>query len=124
MRPQTRLCMARWLAAALLAAALISPARAGEAAAPGGDAPKRAFRFLAIADTHFWEQAKNPASLAAFKDFLEQVKPLGADFLVILGDVCGDQPAALPEAAKIAEESGVKVHFVSGNHDDSDGNQP
>jgi len=130
MTSKARLSGVLWLAAALLAAAWPpAGARAAESPAPAKSepdsaVPQRAFRFLAVADTHFWETEKHPKSLAAFKDFLEKVKPLAADFLVILGDVCGDRYAALPEARKIADDSGVKVYFVSGNHDDNYGNEP
>jgi len=77
-----------------------------------------------MADTHFWELETHPEGLQAFGKFLADAKPLGADFAVILGDVCGDRHAALPQARKIADDSGVKVYFVCGNHDDNYGNEP
>ncbi len=103
---------------AALAAALASvPAVAGENA-------ERNFRFLAVADTHFWELEKHPKGLQAFKAWLGRIKHLKADFMVVLGDVCGDRYAALPQAKKIADESGLKVHFLPGNHDDAYGRKP
>ncbi|MFH1023009.1 MAG: PQQ-binding-like beta-propeller repeat protein [Planctomycetota bacterium] len=112
----------RVIAVGLFLAAFLS----GDAgAADGGNAGSgQAFRFLAIADPHFFELEKAPKSLGAFKQFLADVKPLNADFLVVLGDVCGERRPALAQARKIAEESGLKVYFVSGNHDDTDGQKP
>jgi outer membrane protein assembly factor BamB/calcineurin-like phosphoesterase family protein len=104
---------------AILATAL---AAAGEQNAKKSS--QRNFRFLAVADTHFWELEKHPRGLNAFKAWLGKVKHLNADFAVILGDICGDRYAALPQARKIAEESGFKVHFLPGNHDDGYGNRP
>ncbi len=69
------------------------------------------FRFLAIADTHFASHERRAASLQQFKKFLADVKPLGADFAVVLGDVCGEDQPALAQARKVAEDSGLKVHF-------------
>ncbi|MHC4914327.1 MAG: outer membrane protein assembly factor BamB family protein [Planctomycetota bacterium] len=104
----------------LLLAAAAAPGRAGEPPKPAD----RNFRFLALADTHFWELEKYPKGLEGFKVWLERVKPLGADFAVVLGDVCGDRYAALAQVRKIAEESGFKVYFLPGNHDDAYGNRP
>ena len=109
------------VATGFLLAGLALSARAAE---PGAKkAAERNFRFLAVADTHFWELEKYPAGLNAFKKWLGAVKPLKADFAVVLGDVCGDRYAALAQARKIAEESGFKVHFLPGNHDDAYGNK-
>ena len=90
-----------------------SPCWSGEER-PG---PERKFRFLAMADPHWRDRTKYPQGLDGFKTFLEQSKALGADFLVILGDICGEDPPALAQARKIADESGATVHFVHGNHD-------
>jgi len=100
----------------LLLAAGRLPAACGESQ----PAPERRFRFLALADPHFRDRTKYPQGLDGFKAFLEQSKALGADFAVILGDVCGEDPPALAQARKIADQSGVKVHFVRGNHDNAE----
>lgn len=105
------------LVALLAVCAWLSPAPAGEQ--PAAQNQERKFRFLAAADPHFLDQAKYPQGLDAFKDFLEKTKSLGADFLVILGDICGENPPALAQAKKIADDSGVKVHFIRGNHDNA-----
>jgi outer membrane protein assembly factor BamB/calcineurin-like phosphoesterase family protein len=92
------------------------PALAGEAPPA---APEHKFRFLALADPHFRDRTKYPQGLDGFKVFLEQSKALGADFVVILGDVCGEDPPALAQSRKIADESGAKVYFIRGNHDNA-----
>jgi 3',5'-cyclic AMP phosphodiesterase CpdA len=114
-------------AVSLLLAALSSaqapPARAGEAAALPlpGTREEREFRFLVLSDPHFYVKGKK---LDHFREFLARVKPLGADFAVILGDICGDDYPALALAREIADASGFKVYFVPGNHDDAYGNKP
>jgi outer membrane protein assembly factor BamB/calcineurin-like phosphoesterase family protein len=110
---------------AALVCTLVGQINAGESnnIIPKEEVPEGNFRFLAVADPHFWELEKHPKGLNAFKAWLQNIKPLKADFAVILGDVCGDRYAALPQARKIAEESGIKVHFLPGNHDDAYGNK-
>ena len=90
----------------------------------GWDSSKPVFRFIAIADPHLMEASRAPRSIPQFISFIENIKALDADFLVVLGDVCGENRPALSEIAAAANATGYPVHFISGNHDDNNGRKP
>ena len=91
---------------------------------PGWDSTKPSFRYIAVADTHRMQASRSKLSIPFYQTFLENIKGLDADFLVILGDICGEDRPALAEIAEVTKQSGYPVYFVSGNHDDNDGKKP
>ncbi|KKL50892.1 hypothetical protein LCGC14_2300960, partial [marine sediment metagenome] len=78
------------------------------------------FRFAASADTHIAE----PREMLRFRRFLHTIKAEKVDFLLMLGDLCAHAPEYLPQIKEVADLSGLKVHAVSGNHDDNYARNP
>lgn len=74
-----------------------------------------AFQFMVVSDTHI----SNAAELSNFRSFLFTIRDKKPDFLVILGDICGQSPEFLPQIHEVILNSGVTVHTVPGNHDDN-----
>jgi predicted phosphodiesterase len=76
------------------------------------------FRFAAVADTH----VDSPTALAQLRTFLHALRQEGqADFVLILGDICGHAPEYLPLVQNVAEHSGIPVYTLPGNNDDNYG---
>jgi hypothetical protein len=91
-------------------------ARAVDAVSPP---PIEPFRYVAIADPHFFNRDRNPYFLDRFRVMLEKSISLGADFVVILGDIVGVEPPeqVFPEVKAIIDASEIPVHLVRGNHE-------
>jgi calcineurin-like phosphoesterase family protein len=73
-----------------------------------------------ITDTHI----DGPDDLAGLRRFLCSIQDRQVDFLLILGDICGHAPEYLPQVREVIEHSGLRVHVISGNHDDNYGKNP
>jgi len=110
-----RRTVARTLAVLVLA---FLPAVGSGSAPSAGEKPL--FRFAAVADTHL-AHARN---LAGFRSFMYTIKKLDVDFVLHLGDICGHAPSYLPRMKGIVDLSGLKLHPVSGNHDDNYARNP
>src|SRR5687768_13400110 len=67
----------------------------------------QAFRFITVSDTHFSARAKDPRKQDQFVAFLNHAKSLGADFVLIAGDLNGDATAdaVLPEVKQLFDAS-------------------
>jgi hypothetical protein len=77
------------------------------------------FRFIAVADPHFFNRDRNPYFLDRFEDMLHKAIALNADFVIILGDIVGVQPPeqVFPDLKEIIDRVNIPVYLVRGNHD-------
>jgi len=91
----------------------------------GGAKP---FSFVQISDTHIgFNKAANPDPVTTLKETIAKIRalPVAPDFVVHTGDV---SHLATPEQFDLAQqltgEIGLPVHFIPGEHDLVDGNDP
>ena len=92
-------------------------------------APKvKPFSFVQISDTHIgFTKPANPDPLSTLKQTIAKIKalPVKPDFILHTGDI---SQLAKPEQFDIAQsalsEIGLPIHFVPGEHDIVDGNNP
>lgn len=104
-----------WLCLVLLCPAFVS---AQTTTAPASrPAP---FTFAVVTDTHI----ADADHLARFRQFLLSVQDHRPDFLLILGDLCGQAPEYLSQMQEVVRHSGLKVYCIPGNHDDDYGRRP
>jgi hypothetical protein len=102
--------------------ALARPARGGK------PATVKPFTFLQISDTHIgFSKPANPDPAGTLRDTIAKIKalPVQPDFLVHTGDVTHlAKPEQFDLAQQLLGEIGLPIHFVPGEHDMVDGNDP
>ncbi len=101
------------------------------AAVPLGKEPGVAtapFTFLQISDTHIgFAKAANPDPVATLRETVAKVRalPVQPDFVVHTGDISHlAKPEQFDLAQQVLGEIGLPIHFVPGEHDLVDGNDP
>lgn len=103
--------------------ALAAPAAHGTKAAK-----VKPFSFLQISDTHIgFSKMANPDPAGTLKETIAKIKalPVQPDFLVHTGDVTHlATPAQFDMAQALLGEIGLPIHFIPGEHDMVDGNDP
>lgn len=86
------------------------------------------FTFLQISDTHIgFSKPANPDPAGTLKETIAKIKalPVQPDFLVHTGDVTHlARPEQFDTAQQLLGEIGLPIHFVPGEHDMVDGNDP
>ena len=79
------------------------------------------FTFLQMSDSHIgFDKAANPDALATLREAVAIVKamPVKPSFIIHTGDITHlSKPAEFDNADKVFGETGVKVHWVPGEHD-------
>jgi 3',5'-cyclic-AMP phosphodiesterase len=89
----------------------------GEAAA----AEPTGFTFLQMSDSHIgFDKAANPDALGTLREAIAKVKamPMKPSFIIHTGDITHlSKPAEFDNADKVFGETGVKIHWVPGEHD-------
>jgi 3',5'-cyclic AMP phosphodiesterase CpdA len=89
----------------------------GEAAA----AESTGFTFLQMSDSHIgFDKAANPDALGTLREAIAKVKamPIKPSFIIHTGDITHlSKPAEFDNADKVYGETGVKIHYVPGEHD-------
>jgi plastocyanin len=89
----------------------------GEAAA----AESSGFTFLQMSDSHIgFDKAANPDALGTLREAVAKVKAMTAkpSFIIHTGDITHlSKPAEFDNADKVFGETGVRVHWVPGEHD-------
>ena len=79
------------------------------------------FTFLQMSDSHIgFDKAANPDALATLREAVAIVKamPVKPSFIIHTGDITHlSKPAEFDNADKVFGETGVKVHWVLGEHD-------
>lgn len=97
----------------------------GHGARPAAVKP---FTFLQISDTHIgFSKPANPDPAGTLKETIAKIKalPVQPDFLVHTGDVTHlARPEQFDTAQQLLGEIGLPIHFVPGEHDMVDGNDP
>lgn len=88
----------------------------------------KAFSFLQISDTHIgFSKPANPDPAGTLRETIARIKalPMQPDFLVHTGDVTHlAKPEQFDLAQQLLGEIGLPIHFVPGEHDMVDGNDP
>lgn len=91
-------------------------------------ASSNGLRFVQISDTHIgFSKPANPDPLATLRETITKIKslPEAPDFILHTGDITHlATPAQFDTAQKMLSELGVPIHFVPGEHDIVDGNDP
>ncbi|GEN98179.1 metallophosphoesterase [Novosphingobium sediminis] len=86
------------------------------------------FAFLQISDTHIgFAKAANPDPVATLRETVAKIRalPVQPDFLVHTGDISHlARPDQFDLAQQVLGEIGLPIHFVPGEHDLVDGNDP
>src|ERR1700683_1878837 len=79
------------------------------------------FTFLQMSDSHIgFDKAANPDALGTLREAVAIVKamPVKPSFIIHTGDITHlSKPAEFDNADKVFGETGVKVHWVPGEHD-------
>ena len=95
----------------------VSSALLGEAQA----AETKGFSFLQMSDSHIgFDKAANPDALGTLREAVTKVKALAVkpSFIVHTGDITHlSKPAEFDDAEKVFGETGLKIHYVPGEHD-------
>ena len=99
------------------------------AATPSGrKSGHKPFTFLQISDTHIgFSKPANPDPVGTLKETIAKVRalPMQPDFIVHTGDITHlATPEQFDLAKQVLGELGLPVHFVPGEHDMVDGNDP
>jgi len=85
------------------------------AAAPAG------FTFMQMSDSHIgFDKKANPDALGTLREAIAKVKamPMKPSFIIHTGDITHlSKPEEFDNADKVYEETGVKIHYVPGEHD-------
>ena len=101
---------------------------AGAAAARSIFIAKKGLSFIQISDTHVgFNKAANPDPVATLRETVARVKamPVRPDFALHTGDVTHlAKPEQFDTARALLSELGMPIHFVPGEHDIVDGNDP
>jgi len=86
------------------------------------------FTFLQISDTHVgFAKAANPDPVATLRETVAKIRalPVQPDFLVHTGDISHlAKTEQFDLAQQVLGEIGLPIHFVPGEHDLVDGNDP
>lgn len=86
------------------------------------------FSFVQISDTHIgFSKPANPDPIATLRETIVKIKALPSqpDFLVHTGDITHlAKPDQFEQAQQLLSEIGLPIHFVPGEHDMVDGNDP
>jgi len=89
----------------------------GEAAA----AESTGFTFLQMSDSHIgFDKKANPDALGTLREAIAKVKamPVKPSFIIHTGDITHlSKPEEFDNADKVYGETGVKIHYVPGEHD-------
>lgn len=84
-------------------------------------APTSGFTFLQMSDSHIgFDKAANPDALGTLREAVGIVKamPVRPSFIIHTGDISHlSRPAEFDNADQVFGETGVKVHYVPGEHD-------
>lgn len=98
---------------------------------PRAKAPEvraKPFTFVQISDTHIgFSKPANPDPIATLRETIAKIKalPTQPDFLVHTGDITHlAKPDQFDQAQQLLSEIGLPIHFVPGEHDMVDGNDP
>lgn len=95
----------------------VSTALLGEAKA----AETAGFSFLQMSDSHIgFDKAANPDALGTLREAVTKVKSLAVkpSFIVHTGDITHlSKPAEFDNAEQVFGETGLKIHYVPGEHD-------
>jgi 3',5'-cyclic AMP phosphodiesterase CpdA len=79
------------------------------------------FTFLQMSDSHIgFDKAANPDALGTLREAVAIVKamPVKPSFIIHTGDITHlSKPAEFDNADKVYGETGVKIHYVPGEHD-------
>jgi Icc protein len=101
-----------------LEAALLRPATPGV----------KPYSFVQISDTHIgFSKAANPDPVGTLRETVAKIKalPVKPDFIIHTGDVTHlATPEQFDLAQQVIGEIGLPVHYVPGEHDLVDGNDP
>jgi len=86
------------------------------------------FTFLQISDTHIgFAKAANPDPVATLRQSVAKIRalPVQPDFVLHTGDISHlARPEQFDLAQQVLGECGLPIHFVPGEHDMVDGNDP
>jgi len=86
------------------------------------------FTFLQISDTHIgFAKAANPDPVATLRQAVAKIRalPVQPDFVLHTGDISHlARPEQFDLAQQVLGECGLPIHFVPGEHDMVDGNDP
>ena len=89
--------------------------------AQAADAAARGFTFLQISDSHVgFDKPANPHALDTLKEAVDRVKalPVKPAFMLHTGDITHlSKPAEFDNAEQLIGSTGIKVHYVPGEHD-------
>ncbi len=84
-------------------------------------AEPKGFTFLQMSDSHVgFDKAANPDALGTLREAVAKVKAMKdkPEFIIHTGDITHlSKPAEFDNADKVFSETGVKIHFVPGEHD-------
>ena len=101
------------------------------AKASAGKVPKvhaKAFTFVQISDTHIgFSKPANSDPTATLRETIAKIKALPTlpDFVVHTGDITHlAKPDQFDQAQQLLSEIGLPIHFVPGEHDMMNGNDP
>lgn len=104
----------------MIETALAAPSKPAAAVEP--------FSFVQISDTHVgFSKPANTDVLATLKETIAKIKalPVAPDFIVHTGDITHlATPEQFDLAQQVLGEIGIPVHFVPGEHDIINGNDP
>jgi len=79
------------------------------------------FTFLQMSDSHIgFDKAANPDALGTLREAIAKVKamPIKPSFIIHTGDITHlSKPAEFDNADKVFSETGVRIHYVPGEHD-------
>src|SRR6201993_4376549 len=79
------------------------------------------FTFLQMSDSHIgFDKAANPDALGTLREAVAIVKamPIKPSFIIHTGDITHlSKPAEFDNADKVFGETGIKIHYVPGEHD-------
>lgn len=79
------------------------------------------FSFLQMSDSHIgFDKAANPDALATLREAVAKVKAMPAkpSFIIHTGDITHlSKTAEFDNAEKVFAETGVRIHYVPGEHD-------
>jgi len=85
------------------------------------------FTFLQMSDSHVgFDKAANPDALGTLREAVGIVKamPVKPSFIIHTGDITHlSKPAEFDNADQVFSETGVKIHYVPGEHDIIDEDQ-
>lgn len=90
-------------------------------------APSSGFTFLQMSDSHIgFDKAANPDALGTLREAVGIVKamPVKPSFIIHTGDITHlSKPTEFDNADQVFGETGVKIHYVPGEHDIIDEDQ-